>query len=134
MPDVYSDFVGTPHAPLESWSKAPFSQLRVTLGLGITIHNSEDKCYKNSKNIFVCLGLICCSYLHPDIFTDSTNFDTAFNLTKNVCDAAALGKAHHLLRLFQLRRLKVRMLDFFLWKLQCSWGTSDVLEDVVMHT
>ena len=50
------------------------------------------------------------SYLHPDVFTDSTNFDTAFNLTKNICDAAALGKAHHLLRLFQLRRLKARQL------------------------
>ena len=33
-------------------------------------------------------------------------FDDAFDLTQNICDPKVLDQAHHLLRLFQLRRLK----------------------------
>ena len=45
-------------------------------------------------------------YLHPDTFDDSSSFDTAFDLTKSLCDEAKLGEAHKLLRVFQLRRVK----------------------------
>jgi len=54
------------------------------------------------------------SYLEVDLFgDDSGRFDQAFDLTKNLCDADQLAKAHYLLRLFQLRRLK-REVEFSL--------------------
>ena len=55
-------------------------------------------------------------YLESDIFTVSTPFDNAFNLTTNQCDNEVLNKAHHLLALFQLRRLKSEV-EFSLPKL-----------------
>ena len=45
-------------------------------------------------------------YLEDDIFVDSSAFDEAFDLTHNLCNDQKLEEAHHLLRLFQLRRLK----------------------------
>ena len=45
-------------------------------------------------------------YLEDDIFVDSSRFDEAFDLTHNLCNDQKLEDAHHLLRLFQLRRLK----------------------------
>jgi len=57
----------------------------------------------NLRELWALLNL-----LHPDVFTDSTPFDSAFSIggrTHSV-DAAALGRAHHLLRPFCLRRSK----------------------------
>ena len=48
-------------------------------------------------------------YLVPGLFLDSTVFDKAFDVTHNVCNPAMLDQAHHLLRVFQLRRLKVEV-------------------------
>ncbi|GLC46024.1 hypothetical protein PLESTB_001026800 [Pleodorina starrii] len=46
------------------------------------------------------------NFLYPDIFTDPSRFDEAFNLSKGKVDARELEAAHHLLRPFMLRRLK----------------------------
>eukprot|EP01048_Picozoa_sp_COSAG05_P011864 COSAG05_NODE_1147_length_5730_cov_3.054520_13_plen_95_part_00 len=43
---------------------------------------------------------------YPDIFTDSHDFDSAFNLTKSEVDDDMLAKAHYMLRPFILRRIK----------------------------
>ncbi|KXZ54072.1 hypothetical protein GPECTOR_5g179 [Gonium pectorale] len=46
------------------------------------------------------------SFMYPDVFTDPSRFDAAFNLTKSKVDRAQLEAAHYLLRPFMLRRLK----------------------------
>ena len=46
------------------------------------------------------------SFLMPEVFDDSTPFDTAFDLTHNHCDNMQLDRAHHLSRLLVLRRTK----------------------------
>ena len=48
-------------------------------------------------------------YLEPDVFEESEVFDNAFDLTHNVCDSEKLDQAGTLLRIFQLRRLKVEV-------------------------
>merc|ERR1712185_727803 len=45
-------------------------------------------------------------FLFPDVFTASAPFDDCFDLTRSKVDEAMLDRAHHLLRLFCLRRLK----------------------------
>ena len=47
------------------------------------------------------------NFLYPDIFTDSKDFDSAFNLTKSEVDDDMLAKAHYMLRPFILRRIKL---------------------------
>lgn len=42
----------------------------------------------------------------PDIFTTQTPFAEAFDLSTNVVDPAKLMLAHHVLKIFMLRRLK----------------------------
>ncbi|GIL69867.1 hypothetical protein Vretifemale_646 [Volvox reticuliferus] len=46
------------------------------------------------------------NFMYPDIFTDASKFDKAFNLSKNKVDQKHLEAAHYLLRPFMLRRLK----------------------------
>ena len=48
-------------------------------------------------------------YLVPPLFIEPKVFDNAFDLTHNICDATVLDQAHHLLRVFQLRRLKAEV-------------------------
>jgi len=57
----------------------------------------------NLRELWALLNL-----LHPDIFTDASPFDNAFKIggKTHTIDAAALGRAHHLLRPFCLRRTK----------------------------
>ena len=46
------------------------------------------------------------NFLYPDVFTDGSLFDSAFNLVKNTVDDSRLSQAHYLLRPFMLRRVK----------------------------
>jgi SNF2 family DNA or RNA helicase len=46
------------------------------------------------------------NFLAPDVFTVSEPFAEAFNLTLNVVDPEKLALAHHVLKIFMLRRLK----------------------------
>jgi SWI/SNF-related matrix-associated actin-dependent regulator of chromatin subfamily A member 5 len=46
------------------------------------------------------------NFLVPDVFTSSTPFAEAFDLTLNVVDRQKLEQAHSVLALFMLRRLK----------------------------
>lgn len=49
------------------------------------------------------------NYLMPDYFVSSKCFDDAFNITMHQVDTSLLNKAHYLLGLFMLRRLKVEV-------------------------
>jgi len=49
------------------------------------------------------------SFLLPEIFQDSDPFDHAFNLSQNKVDNEMLEKAHHVMRLLCLRRLKAHI-------------------------
>jgi SWI/SNF-related matrix-associated actin-dependent regulator of chromatin subfamily A member 5 len=49
------------------------------------------------------------SFLLPDIFTDSTPFDKAFNLATNEVDNQQLVRAHYLSKLLILRRTKANI-------------------------
>ncbi|GIL63033.1 hypothetical protein Vafri_17166 [Volvox africanus] len=46
------------------------------------------------------------NFMYPDIFTDASKFDEAFDLSKSKVDQKHLEAAHYLLRPFMLRRLK----------------------------
>jgi SWI/SNF-related matrix-associated actin-dependent regulator of chromatin subfamily A member 5 len=101
------------------WSRQHFNLLVLDEGHKIKNHGSQISaaCRKiHAGNRLILTGTPLANnlvemwsllnFLVPDVFTVSEPFAEAFNLTLNVVDPEKLALAHHVLKIFMLRRLK----------------------------
>jgi SWI/SNF-related matrix-associated actin-dependent regulator of chromatin subfamily A member 5 len=98
---------------LDEGHKAKNSETQIAAALRKVVANSQHTVLltgtplqNNLRELWALLSL-----LHPDVFTSASPFEDAFRIggRTHAVDAAALGRAHHCLAPFCLRRTKAEV-------------------------
>jgi SWI/SNF-related matrix-associated actin-dependent regulator of chromatin subfamily A member 5 len=76
----------------------------------------------NLVELYAILNFLC-----PDIFTESSYFESAFDIGKGMIDSDMLLKANKVLGVFMLRRLKVEVEKLMPKKIETKVSTCDCL-------